>query len=170
MAFIISNGVVLSFAEYGDVTDRDQRLFESNEGLTIDVVEDLLIRSTERILEQFRATNWWESYYISQSTSVSIRTRADIPALDASLIQARLKDFTDLCVFHSMYYYICPMIADFGSDESAERSKMAYYQLKYDEMFNELISAGDWYNFNNDATGITSEEKQPGFVNLRRYR
>ena len=50
MAFIISNNTVISFADFYDVRDRDQRLFDANEGLTEDVVEGLLIRSTERII------------------------------------------------------------------------------------------------------------------------
>ena len=39
MAFIRNNGNVISFAEYQDVLDADQRLFDANEGLTDDVVE-----------------------------------------------------------------------------------------------------------------------------------
>jgi len=78
MAFITSGTTVLSFATYDDVVDRDQRVFEANEGLTVDVVEDLLIRSTERILSQLRSTNWWRAYYLKQS-SASISSVADIP-------------------------------------------------------------------------------------------
>ena len=88
MAFIKSGATVLSFAEYQDIVDRDQRLFEANEGLTIDIVEDQLIRSTERILTEFRASDWWKDYYGSQGGSVS---RVDIPALDSNKIIARKK-------------------------------------------------------------------------------
>ena len=49
MAFVIANNTVVSFAEYTDVLQRDQRLFELNEGLSDDVVEPLLERATQRI-------------------------------------------------------------------------------------------------------------------------
>jgi len=53
MAFITSGTTVLSFATYDDVVDRDQRVFEANEGLTVDVVEDLLIRSTDAFFPNY---------------------------------------------------------------------------------------------------------------------
>ena len=168
MAFITSGTTVLSFADFQDVADRDQRLFEANEGLTVDVVEDLLIRSTERILSQLRSTQWWRSYYLKQS-SASIKTVADIPELDAAKILSRQNDFTDLCVFHCFYYYIMPRIADFSNENNAERMKIGHYQQKYNELLNELITAGDWYDYDGDAT-VESTEKQPGQVNLRRVR
>lgn len=169
MAFIISGTTVLSFAEYQDVVDRDQRLFDENEGLDIDVVEDLLVRGTERILTGLRNTSWWTDYYITRDNTVNIRSLADIPELDASKIRARQNDFTDLCVYYTMYEYILPKIADFGTDENAERNKIGYYQQKYDKLFGELIRAGDWYDFDNDET-IQSDEKSIGVTNLRRVR
>ena len=170
MAFIQQGTTVYSFAEYQDVVDRDQRLFEANEGLTQDVIEDLLIRSTQRILSLIRATDWWESYYVTRDNNGTvINTRADIPALDAALILNRRPDFTDLCVYYGMYTYILPKIADFGEDSNAEVEKMGYYNQKYDRLFSELIRAGDWYDFNNSGT-VTSSEKQPGVRNLRRVR
>ena len=169
MAFITSGSTVLSFAEYQDVLDTDQRLFDANEGLTIDVVEDNLIRTTERILTELRATDWWRDYYIDRSGNASIRTRADIPALDVARIIARKNDFTDLCVFKALGEYILPKIADFGTEENAERQKMGYYVQKASALFNELVTAGDWYDFDDDGT-VASSEKQPGVVNLRRVR
>ena len=168
MAFITSGTTVLSFATYDDVAERDQRLFEANEGLTVDVVEDLLIRSTERILSQLRSTDWWRTYYLKQSNS-SIRSVADIPELSAAKILTRKNDFTDLCVFHCFYYYIMPRIADFSDENNAERQKIGHYQQKYNDLLGELITAGDWYDFDGDAT-VESSEKQPGVVNLRRVR
>lgn len=168
MAFITSGTTVLSFAEYQDVEDRDQRLFEANEGLTMDVVEDLLIRSTERILSQIRSTAWWKEYYLTKLGG-SITSLADIPAPTGSKILDRKNDFTDLCVFHALYYYIMPKIADFSDENNAERQKIGHYQQKYNELLNEVISAGDWYDFDGDDT-IESSEKEPGFVNLRRVR
>jgi len=64
MAFLNNGTTVISFAEYQDVVDADQRLFDTNEGLTEDVVETHLVRATARILSLFRATTWWRSYYL----------------------------------------------------------------------------------------------------------
>lgn len=169
MAFIQNGSTTISFAEYDDVIAADQRLFEANEGLTDEVVEDSLIRSTERILTLFRATDWWRSYYVDRATNITFTTVADVPALDPNKIQDRLADFTDLCVYYSLYNYLLPKIADFSTEENAERAKIGFYQQKFDRLFGELIDAGDWYNF--DGTGaITSQEKQPGHYNLKRVR
>lgn len=168
MAFISSGSTVLSFAEYQDVVDRDQRIFEANEGLTIDVVEDQLIRTTERILTEFRASDWWRDYYLSQSTA-GISSRADIPAVDATKIVARKNDFTDLCVYKAMSEYILPNIADFGNEDSAERQKMEYYTSRASRLFTELVIAGDWYDFDDDGT-VQSSEKLRGVSDLRRVR
>ena len=169
MAFIETNTTLYSFADYSDVVARDQRLFVENEGLTQTVVEDLLVRSTERILSQLRASNWWADMYISKSANTGIQSRADIPALDAKNILARKADFTDLCVYHAMYEFILPKVADFGDEGNAERQKISYYQQKYDGLFNELITAGDWYDFDGDDT-LESSDYDPGYVNPRRIR
>lgn len=169
MAFIKSGQTVISFAEYQDVLDADQRVFETNEGLTDDIIETALIRSTERILNKFRSSAWWASYYVNRSPGAQLTTSADIPALEANKIQARQNDFTDLCVATAMSEYILPKIADFGADDNAERNKMGYYAQRAEQLFGELITAGDWYNF--DGSGvITSAEKQPGYYNLKRVR
>lgn len=169
MAFLLNGSRVISFAEYDDVVTADQRLFETNEGLTDDVVEDALIRSTERILVLLRATDWWKSYYVNRSTNTTYSTVADIPALDAANIQDRKADFTDLCVYYTLYNYVLPKVADFSREDNAERQKIAFYQAKFDKLFGELITAGDWYDF--DGSGIiTSTEKSPGQYNLKRVR
>jgi hypothetical protein len=169
MAFISNGTTKISFAEYQDVVDMDQRLFEANEGLTDDVVESALIRSTDRILTLFRATDWWRSYFLRRDTSTTINTVADVPALDIDQIADRLTDFQDLCVYYALYNYILPKIADFSTEENAERAKIGYYQGKFDKMFGELISAGDWYDFGADGV-ISSSDKQPGNYNLKRVR
>lgn len=169
MAFIRNGSTVVAFADYYDVQNRDQRLFDANEGLTEDVVEDLLIRSTERILSQIRSTDWWANYYVTRSSSATYTTRADIPGLDPNKIIARQNDFTDLCVYSALYEYVLPKIADFSNENSAERQKIAYYQQKYNGLFGELISAGDWYDFDGNDT-VDSTDKSPGIVNLRRVR
>lgn len=169
MAFIRRGNTVISFAEFQDVLDADQRVFETNEGLTDDVIETALIRSTERILAKFRSSSWWASYYVNRSSGALLTTVADIPALDIYYIQARLNDFTDLCVATAMSEYILPKIADFGTDDNAERNKMGYYAQRAEKLFGELITAGDWYNFDG-VNGINSKEKQPGHYNLKRVR
>jgi hypothetical protein len=170
MAFVEFGSTVLAFATSDDLRNLDVRLFEQNEGLDDDYLDDQLIRSTARILSLLRATDWWQQYYMYMDTgSVQISTAADIPPLDPALIQARQADFTDLCCYYALYNYILPYIADFSNEDSAERKKMGYYQQKYNDLFAELITAGDWYNFDDGST-ITSAEKMPGVSNLRRVR
>lgn len=169
MAFITENGTVVSFAEFQDVVDKDQRLFEANEGLSDDIVESQLIRATERVLDKFRATDWWRSYYLRRDTTGVFNTVADIPALNPDKILDRQNDFTDLCVYTALSEYILPAIADFGNEDSAERQKMGYYTQKASSLFSELVQSGDWYDFDDSGT-ISSSEKQPGQYNLKRVR
>jgi hypothetical protein len=169
MAFVTENNTVVSFAEFTDVVEKDQRLFESNEGLSDDIVEQHLVRSTERILTKLRQTDWWRSYYIRRDNTTVYNTVADIPALDPNRILERQNDFTDLCVYTALAEFILPSIADFGNTDNAERQKMGYYTNKADSLFGELITAGDWYDFDNDGT-VDSGEKSPGSYNLRRVR
>jgi hypothetical protein len=169
MAFIIENETVVSFAEFQDVFNKDQRLFDANEGLSDDVVESQLVRATERILTKLRASDWWKGYYVNRSSGITLTTLADIPALNVDRIIERQNDFTDLCVYTALGEFILPSIADFGTEENAERQKMGYYVQKADSLFAELITAGDWYDFDGDGN-IDSSEKQPGQVNLKRVR
>lgn len=169
MAFIKSGNTVISFAEFQDVIDIDQRLFSANEGLTEDVVEPTLTRATERILTKLRATAWWRNYYTTRDTSINYNTVADVPALNPNKIVGRQNDFRDLCVFTALAEYILPNIADFGNNDSAERQKMGYYTNRAEALFAELITAGDWYDF--DGSGaVAAGEKAPGQYNLRRVR
>ncbi len=170
MAFIIESGNTISFAEYSDVAGRDQRLFDNNESLTDDVVEELLIRATERIKTRLSGTEWWASYFIRRDAgNTSIKTRADIPQINLNRIIGRSSDFTDLCVYTAMYEYILPMVADFGDQDNAERQKMGYYQNKAEALFMEIIRAGDWYDFDGDDS-IEQSERQPGYIQLKRVR
>lgn len=168
MAFIIQGSTLLTMATQDDLVAIDQRLFEQNEGLTDDYVEDQLIRSTERILSLLRSSEWWQTYYMSRS-STALQTLADVPALVGTKIKGRQNDFSDLCCYYALYNYILPNIADFGNEDAAERKKMGYYQQKFTDLFGELIQAGDWYDFSGDGT-IASSEKSPGVWNLRRVR
>lgn len=169
MAFITTNSNVISFANADDVREKDQRLFEQNEGLTDDVIEDRLIRSTERILSLFQATDWWRSYFVRQSSGAAFTTVADIPAPVANKVLARKNDFTDLACYMALYEYLLPKVADFSTEDNAERAKIGFYQAKFDKLFGELITAGDWYDFNGSGA-ISSAEKSPGYYNLKRVR
>jgi hypothetical protein len=169
MPFITENSNIISFAEYDDVYKRDKRLFDSNEGLSDDVVEDALIRATERILTKLRSSAWWRGYYASNNSTTVLNTVADIPALDPTRIIGRQSDFTDLCVYTALTEFILPSIADFGTEDNAERNKMGYYSNKSDNLFGELITAGDWYDFDDDGI-VQSDEKKPGHYNLKRVR
>lgn len=169
MAFIKNGQTVISFAEYQDVVDADQRLFDTNEGLTDDVVEAALVRATERILTKIRASQWWANYYVNRDSSLQLTSRADIPAVDINKIKDRYNDFTDLCVATAMAEYILPKVANFASEENEERQKMGYYAQRAEGLFGELITAGDWYDF--DGSGaISAGEKSPGVYNLKRVR
>jgi len=172
MAFITQGNTFFSFADYDDVVAKDSRLFSANEGLTQDVVEGSLIRSTARILDAFRSTSWWKSYYVRQSGSMAnviVGQSILVPALDPFLIQARQGDFTDLCVYHTLSEYLLAKVADFGNPDSAERQKLGFYDSKYRELFDELAVSGDWYDFSNNGT-ISNAEIYPFVGNLVRVR
>ena len=171
MAFITdSTSTVISFADYSDVQATDQRLFEANEGLTEIIVEDLLIKSTQRILTQIQYTDWFRDLYSKNvGTSAFYTTASDVPPISANQILARHDDFTDLCVYYGLYYYILPKVADFSKEDNSERAKIGYYQQKFQSLFTELINAGDWYDMTGDGT-ITTKEKDPGNMRLHRIR
>lgn len=164
MAFIRSGTRVVSFAEYDDCVAMDQRLFEENEGLTIDEVEDILIRSTERVLDILRNSTWYRSLALSQGASV-----LTIPTPSGSKIISRQNDFTDLCVYYAFFNYILPRVADFGSQDNAERTKIQFYEQKFSSLFNELIADGDWYDYGGNGT-VDLTEKRPTVINYQRVR
>lgn len=169
MPFTYNGSDVLSFAEYQDVLDQDQRLFEANEGLTDDVIEHLLERSTQRILDLIRLTDWWRDMYLTKTANPTYNTRADVPEVDPNKIIARKDDFTELCTMYALWYYILPKVADFSKEDNAERAKIGFYQGKYQFLFDELVNSGDWYDL--DGTGVvTSDEKLPGNQVLKRVR
>lgn len=172
MAFITQGSTFFSFADLDDVVAKDSRLFQANEGLTEDVVDGANIRSTERILDMIRMTDWWKSYYIRQSGSMNnvvIGQAVLVPPLDPFYILDRKSDFTDMCVYYTLSQYLLPKVADFGNPDSAERQKMGFYDTQFRVLFDEVISAGDWYDFNESGT-VTNEEKYPFPVNLQRVR
>jgi len=170
MAFITDNsGNVISFAEYQDVLDTDQRVFENNEGLTDDVVEELLIKGTQRILYAIKYSDWWRDLYLQETVSPSFTSASDVPDVNPNQILVRQADFTDLCVYYTLYYFILPKVADFSKEDNAERAKIGFYQQRYQALFEELINAGDWYDILNQGS-ITASEKKPGAMRLHRNR
>lgn len=175
MAFITSNGNLISFAEYEDVTAIDQRLFEANEfGANVDIiVEDALEKATTRILNKIKSSDWWRSYYVRQSggsnSDIYTSTLISVPAPDGMKIKARQDEFTDMCVYFCLSEYLYPKVADFGNADSAERQKIGFYDEKFRVMFKDLLEAGDWYDFSGNNT-ISAGEKAPSRQNLVRVR
>jgi hypothetical protein len=163
----------IAFADYDAVAMTDQRVFEANEGLTTAIVDDITIRATERILYQFGSSDWWRTYYLRMtSPSASANTSLGllpIPNPDANKILARTADFTDLCVYYALSYYIYPKIADFSNQDNAERVKIGFFNEKYRSLFQELIDDGSWYDFDNNAV-IKDNEKMPVRSNVIRVR
>ena len=172
MAFMVQGTTTVAFADYYDVTEKDQRVFETNEGLTAEIVEDALIQATNRILSDIRSTHWWKELYNNlgdQSEIIDSYNARLVPAPQASLVKDRQQDFTDMTVYFALSEYLYPKVADFGNPDSAEVAKIAFFGERFRELFNKLIEAGDWYDFSGDGT-IQKTEKAPSRVNLKRVR
>lgn len=172
--WIVSGGNVISFAEYGDFVATDKRVFEANEGLTDSVIETAAEKATNRILAKIRQTAWWQSIFMKLATQNQISQTQTlstpyVPLPSANNIQGRQADFTDLCVYLTLYDYVYPMIADFNNVDSAEVQKINVFRTKYNELFQELIDDGSWYDFSGDGT-ITDLERMPTRTNLVRVR
>jgi len=182
MAFITDGGGnVISFAEYTDILQKDQRLLESNvikvpaeSGFTdvTDFLEDVLEKSTDRILLKLKASTWWQSYNAYVGNPIS--NLNSLPNVNPNLIDPanklnRRQQFTDLCVYYAFAQYVLPLIADFGNPESEEVSKIQYYDAKFNDLFNELIAIADWYDY--DASGtVDADEKAITYARTRRTR
>lgn len=176
MPFINPGGTgVIAFADYDDVRACDQRLFEANEGIADEaMVEDLTEKATNRILQLIKNTAWWRRYYLleasqQQREAAQTRSTPDVPLPNANLIEARQADFTDLCVYFTLYEYLLPKVADFSSQDNAEVQKIGVYRTKFEKLFTELIDDGSWYDFDDDGT-IERLEKLPTRTNLVRVR
>jgi hypothetical protein len=173
MARITNGSTLLAFADSSDVVAADQRVFEANEGLTLDAADDACIAATSRILLDIQNTAWWRSLFVRLDANATATTAGNgnmwVPAPTGARITGRQPEFRDLCVSRAMAEFLLPQIADFGNPESAERQKMAYYQQRYDRLFQQLIDLGDWYDWEGDGT-ITLAEKQPQLTNFVRVR
>jgi len=167
MAFITNaSGNVVSFAEFTDVTTIDQRVFEANEGLTQDIVEDMLERSTDRLIQKVKASDWWRVY--SGTIGSGYSGLSELPTPNPDLFQRR-PDWTETCVFHTLSSYLYPKIANFSDGESAEVQKITFYENRMQELFNELLSMGDWYDRDGDGT-VENDEKLVKYALTRRTR
>lgn len=165
MAFIIVAGSVTSFAEYEDVLARDARVFQENEGFTDVEVEELLERSTERVVAMVKASVFWRELNLASNTFGGL---AELPEPNKDLF-LRQQDFTDITVYHCLAEYILPKIADFGNEDASENRKMEYYRRKYQELLTELFTMGDFYDL--DASGtVETDEKLTKFQPTRRSR
>ena len=182
MAFITDGGGnVISFAEYTDILQKDQRLLESNiikipaeSGFAdvTDFLEDICEKSTDRILLKLKASTWWQSYnsYVGNPiTNLNALPNVNPNLIDPANKLNRRQQFTDLCVYYAFAQYILPLIADFGNPESEEVSKIQYYDAKFNDLFNELIAIADWYDY--DASGtVDADEKAITYARTRRTR
>jgi hypothetical protein len=168
MAFIVKQNQVIAFADTDDVQLRDQRVFDANEGLDEDIIEEHLIRATQRIASRIRSSDWWREYSRRRSAT-TITSLTQIPELNLNRVQGRKEDFVDLCVYVALSEYVYPSIADFSNDDNAERQKIGFFKAKADALFVELVKAGDWYDFDGDGV-VAPNEKQTGTYNLKRVR
>jgi len=168
MSFNFSGATFISFAVTSELDDRDQRLFESNEGLTSAVVDDLLAQASQRILTQIRNTDWWRQYQFSRDSSLSYDRRL-LPSVNPSRIKTREQEFKDLNIYFALSEYVYPRIADFGNETDSNLQKIKFYRDQFDALFREIIEAGDWYDFDADGT-VETAEKQPSRVKLVRIR
>ena len=177
MAFITVAGSVVSYAEALDVKDKDQRLFEGNEvdftnvpdapGSLNNYLEDLAIKSTNRINQKIRASARWREYLgFAGGGYDSIN---NLPAFNPNKILSRQADFTDMCCYYLLKEYLLPKLADFGNPESSEVQKIQYYDDKFNELFTELTNMFDWYDSDDDGT-VEDGEKMVRFSMTRRTR
>lgn len=180
MSFITANNQVISFAEFTDVLQRDQRFFTANE-LTIpadsgfqsvpEFVEDLLAQATTRILLKFKSSTWWQGYnnYVNQPV-LNLNNLPDLipDRIDPGNARGRRPQFTDLCVYYAMKEYLLPLVGQFD-DNSADLAKIEYYDRKFNDLFLELTAMADWYDADGSGT-VDSSEIAFSYQQTRRTR
>lgn len=178
MAFITDGSDnVISFAEFTDLVQKDQRLFEANElkipaesgfADTTEFMEDILEKSTDRILTKIKASTWWQAYV--NYVGGTFNDLHNLPDVNANNIKSRQQDFTDMCVFYAFAEYILPLLADFSEEAvSSEVQKIQYYKNKFDDRFEEVIRLADWYDYDGDGT-VEDSEKVYSYSQNRRTR
>lgn len=164
--FVYSGATFLRFATFAELQARDTRVFEANEDLSQAEIENFLNKASQRILTQIRNTGWWAEY---QRRLGGIVDPNLLPAVDPDYILARTQEFKDLNIYLALNEYTYPSIADFGNPESAEIAKIKFYKDSYNVLFDEIIQAGDFYDFTENAT-IELADKQASRVNRTRTR
>jgi hypothetical protein len=164
--FVYSGATFLRFATFAELQARDSRVFEANEDLTPAEIENFLNMASQRILTQIRNTEWWREY---QRKLANIIDANLLPVVDPDYILARTQEFKDLNVYFALYDYVYPSVADFGNPDSAEIQKIKHYKDSYNELFDEVIESGDWYDFSENGT-IDAAEKMAAVVNRVRTR
>lgn len=168
MTFRLNNGSFLSFASASDVTGRDPRFFEANEGITSADIESALEKASQRMLTQIRNTAWWADYQFSRNAALNNDLRL-LPVVNPLYILSREQEFRDLNVYFALGEYLFPGRADFGDEASAEVVKIKFYKDLYNTLFDEIIRAGDWYDFSENGS-ISTTEKAPSQTNRVRVR
>lgn len=168
MSFNYSGATFLSFAVTSELDDRDQRLFEANEGLTSGIVDDLLKQASQRILTQIRNSDFWRRYQFRLDSTLENDVRL-LPNVDPDKIKAREQEFKDLNIYFCLAEYVYPRIADFGNENDSSVQKIKFYRDQYDALFREVIQSGDWYDFDDNGT-ISKTEKLPNIQKLVRIR
>lgn len=166
MAYNIVGGVFQSFAVYSEVTARDSRFFESNEGFTELQVNDLLAQASQRILSKLKNTDWWKEYQFSRDSTLERDLRL-LPDVDPLKMDGRQQDWKDLNIYFAMSEYLLPRAADWSNE--ADVVKINFYKDQFTALFKELIEDGRWYDYDNSGT-IEKTEKSPSRVNLVRVR
>ena len=181
MSFVTDGGGnVISFAEYTDVVQKDQRILEANELVVpaesgfadvTEFVEDMLTKGTDRILLKIKASTWWQAY--NSYVGNNINSLNALPNVNPNLIDpgdklGRRQQFTDLCVYYTFKEYLIPLIGQF-EEESPDVAKIRYYEVKFNELFQELLNMADWYDFDNDGS-VQTDEKAYSYMTTRRTR
>jgi hypothetical protein len=164
--FVYSGATFLRFATFAELQARDSRVFEANEDLTQAEIENFLNMASQRILTQIRNSSWWREY---QRKLADIIDPNLLPVVDPDYILARTQEFKDLNIYLALNEYTYPTIADFGNPDSAEIAKIKFYKDSYNVLFDEVLEAGDWYDFSENAT-IETADKMAAFVNRVRVR
>ena len=164
--FVYSGATFLRFATFAELQARDSRVFEANEDLTQAEIENFLNMASQRILTQIRNSSWWREY---QRRMADIIDPNLLPVVNPNYILARTQEFKDLNIYLALNEYTYPTIADFGNPDSAEIAKIKFYKDSYNVLFDEVLEAGDWYDFSENAT-IETADKMAAFVNRVRVR
>ena len=148
-------------------------MFESNEGLTEQIVDDACLAATNRIVALVQQSDWWQGFFIRKDQNATAITGLGgtlaIPAPQARYFVGRRGDWTDACVYFALKEYILPQFADFGNPDSAEVQKIAFYTERFSTLFRELLGTGDWYDWDQDGT-VALDEKWAQPQNIRRIR